>query len=96
MVSISTEDAGEIAKGSVKWLSEQRFNNILLLSILVYMGVMTVYIIRYAIPAHLEMIQNGYEKLEEQQSTTINGLTQAFKEDREMKQRLLEELINKK
>ncbi len=50
---------------AVEWMLGQPFNNVLLFSILAAIAWTGHYCVTVAIPAHLKIIQEGYEKIEE-------------------------------
>jgi hypothetical protein len=54
----------EMIADSIKWLSGQTFNNVMLACILIAIGWGTRYAITEAIPAHLKTIQTGYESID--------------------------------
>ena len=61
MVTFS-EDA---TKSAIEWIRGQTFNNILLLAILASIGIAQWYAMTTAVPAHLQKIQDGYERINE-------------------------------
>ena len=64
------EDTNSGVKAKVvEWLTGQSFNNILLLTILVAIGAGGKYCLDVVIPAHLKMIQNGYERIDQTHRT---------------------------
>lgn len=56
-------------ESAVKWLAGQSFNNILLIAILTAIGWGSHYGLTIAVPAHLRMIQSGYETLDKSHQT---------------------------
>jgi hypothetical protein len=69
----------------IEWLLQQGVSTILLCCILAFMG----YGIIYMVPAHLEMIQSGFQKNAQELSRSIEMLAASHDRDREMFLRML-------
>ncbi len=69
---MTSEDAKGYLRIFAEWLASQSFNNVLLLAILVAIGAGVKYTLDVAIPAHLKMIQSGYEKQEASHERELN------------------------
>lgn len=64
MVIKQNESKSDTIPGKITdWATSQSFNNILLCAILLAIGWIGWYAVTTAIPAHLQMIQTGYEKI---------------------------------
>jgi hypothetical protein len=61
---VSDENSGVQAK-VVQWLTGQSFNNILLVAILLAIGAGGKYCLDVVVPAHIKMIQYGYERIDD-------------------------------
>ena len=61
---MTSDDTKGYLRVFADWLTSQSFNNVLLLAILVALGTGVKYALDVAIPNHIKMIQNGYERQE--------------------------------
>lgn len=61
----TTNQKTDIKAKAADWLLGQPFNNVLLVSILFAIGYGFHYAITIAVPAHLQMIQQGYREMEQ-------------------------------
>ncbi len=61
----TNEDTSTIKEIAAQWVLGQPFTNVLLLMILAAVGWGGYYALTVAVPAHLKLIQTGYEKMED-------------------------------
>ena len=84
-----------VPQKAIDWLAGQSFNNVLLVSILVFMGCAAYYAVNQ-IPLHLKQIQEGYEKIELNHTRQVESNVKAFTEDQERDSKLVDELLRLK
>lgn len=65
-----------IPKLVADWIAGQPFTNVLLTSILASVGWTAYYSVTTAIPAHLQMIQSGYERINQHHREDRTSLMQ--------------------
>lgn len=62
----------------IEYVKGQPFNNVLVMLVLFVNGYCGYYLINYGVPAHLKMIQEGYERINMQHSDELKRLEQSF------------------
>jgi hypothetical protein len=62
---MAEEPKADMKSKAVDWLLGQPFNNVLLVAILGSLAYGMYYSITVAVPAHLQMIQQGYKEMEQ-------------------------------
>lgn len=77
----------------VRWLFGQEANTILLFLILGAIAWFAKYCVDVAVPAHLRMIQSGYEKVASQHSAEVRDLRETFERTAERHERLMREIV---
>ncbi len=84
-MSITEPMSDDTKNKIINWLLQQGVSTVLLCAILGFM----VYGIIWIVPAHLELIQRGYEKNPAQFTSALDNVVAAHERDREMFLRLL-------
>lgn len=75
---------------AAQWVAGQPFTNVLLVAILSAGGWCGYYAITIAIPAHLQTIQNGYERLDEMNRSERDRIDRQHSTERETIRRQFE------
>ena len=75
---------------ALDWLFNQGVSTVLLFSILM----LGVYVVRDILPRHLEMIQSGYERMQEQHDNGLRQALDSFAEQQELNRDLIRQLID--
>ena len=77
-MSQSFSDRDPITVVLLRWLSSQPFTNVLLLLVLSSGGWLAWYTINTAIPSHLKMIQDGYDRQRNQHTENLNRVIDSY------------------
>lgn len=65
------EEKKSVYEAGVRWLLGQEANTVLLFTIIIGIG----YGVRFLVPQHLQMIQDGYEKLDSRHMEEMKNVT---------------------
>lgn len=66
-----TEEKKNVYEAGVRWLLGQEANTVLLFTIIIGIG----YGVRFLVPQHLQMIQDGYEKINTRNVEEMKSIT---------------------
>jgi hypothetical protein len=86
-------DNGDLRTSLVRWLFGQEANTILLFLILGSIAWFAKYCVDTAVPAHLRMIQTGYERVASQHAAEVRDLRESFERTAERQERLMREIV---
>lgn len=89
-------DTSDLRANIVRWLLGQEANTILLFLILGAIAWFAKYCLDVAVPAHLRMIQSGYEQITTRHSAEVRELRETFEKASERQERLLREVVGRR
>lgn len=88
----ATNGNGDLRMNVVRWLLGQEASTVLLFLILGAIAWFAKYCLDVAVPAHLRMIQSGYEQVATRHSAEVRELRETFEKASERHERLLREI----
>jgi len=89
---MSDDQKATVAR-AVEWLTGQSFNNVLLALLLLAFGWLSYYALQVGIPQHLKSIQDGYERVNQQNTDAHKSNAEAFKAAIDRDAKVIDELL---
>ena len=81
-MSAGDEAKKTLVEHAVKWAASQPLTNLILVAMLAAGGYFAWWLARDAVPAHIQMIQQGYKEQNEAHRETIQRIAESHRQER--------------